>query len=113
MVNQIAISFAVGELIVSTFAIIGDLFKPKSFGGLLGAAPSVALATLALTINSKSTSFAAIEAHSMIGGPLDQFIRTNCIAKRLRRVKFIPAQKAAGVLRSSFPFPMRMSCVKC
>jgi len=32
---------------VSAFAVIGDLFKPKSFGGLFGAAPSVALATLA------------------------------------------------------------------
>jgi hypothetical protein len=93
MANQIAIRFAVGGLIVSTFAIIGDLFEPKRFGGLFGAAPSVALATLALTINSKSTSFAAIEAHSMIGGPLAKFICTNCIAKRFRRVKFIPAQR--------------------
>lgn len=85
MLSQIAIRFVVGGLIVSTFAIIGDLFQPKSFGGLFGAAPSVALATLALTIYSKGTSFAAIEAHSMIGGALALFICTNCISYVLMR----------------------------
>ena len=35
---------------MSLFAILGDPLKPKSFAGLFGAAPSVALATLGLTI---------------------------------------------------------------
>jgi hypothetical protein len=39
---QIFIRF--GGVVVSAFALIGDLLKPKSFGGLFGAAPSVALA---------------------------------------------------------------------
>ena len=35
---------------MSLFAILGDPLKPKSFAGLFDAAPSVALATLGLTI---------------------------------------------------------------
>jgi hypothetical protein len=45
-VSQIFIRFLVGGAVVSVFAVIGDLLKPKSFAGLFGAAPSVALATL-------------------------------------------------------------------
>jgi hypothetical protein len=40
--------FAAGGLIVSAFAVLGDVLRPKSFAGLFGAAPSVALATLSL-----------------------------------------------------------------
>ena len=53
------IRFIVGGLFVSAFAVLGDLLKPKSFAGLFGAAPSVALATLILTINSRGRDFAA------------------------------------------------------
>ena len=45
--SQILIRFIIGGMIVSAFAIIGDVLKPKTFAGLFGAAPSVALATLA------------------------------------------------------------------
>ena len=40
--------FILGGLIVSLFALIGDVLRPRSFAGLFGAAPLVALATLAL-----------------------------------------------------------------
>jgi hypothetical protein len=43
------IRFVIGGAIASLFAVLGDVFRPKSFGGLFGAAPSVALATLTLT----------------------------------------------------------------
>jgi len=65
---QFIFRFVVGGLIVSMFAVIGDLLKPKSFAGLFGAAPSVALATLGLTIHSEGKAFAALEARSMIVG---------------------------------------------
>ena len=38
--------FIGGGTIVSAFATLGIMLRPKSFAGLLGAAPSVALATL-------------------------------------------------------------------
>ena len=44
--SQILVRFLVGGAVVSAFAIIGDLLKPKSFAELFGDAPSVALATL-------------------------------------------------------------------
>ena len=42
------IRFLAGGLVVSLFAVAGDVLRPKSFAGLFGAAPSVALATLTL-----------------------------------------------------------------
>jgi hypothetical protein len=65
---QIAFRFIVGGFVVSLFAGIGDVLKPKSFAGLFGAAPSVALATLGLTVVTDGKAYAAIEARSMIIG---------------------------------------------
>jgi hypothetical protein len=50
---QIIVRFVVGGFVVSGFALIGDLLRPKSFAGLFGAAPSVALATMGLTVASE------------------------------------------------------------
>lgn len=65
---QLIFRFAVGGLIVSLFAAFGDVIKPKSFAGLFGAAPSVALATLGLTLFTEGKPYAAMEARSMIVG---------------------------------------------
>ena len=65
-VSELVLRFVIGGLAVSAFAVIGDLFKPKSFGGLFGAAPSVALATLALTIAKDGRTYAALETRSML-----------------------------------------------
>ena len=60
--------FLIGGLVVSAFATIGGLFKPTSFAGLFGAAPSVALATLALAISKDGKAFAGTECRSMMAG---------------------------------------------
>ena len=60
--------FLVGGIIVSVFAIIADVVRPKGFAGLFGAAPSVAMATLGLTVVSDGKLYAALEARSMIAG---------------------------------------------
>jgi Protein of unknown function (DUF3147) len=60
--------FLIGGLVVSAFATIGGLFKPTSFGGLFGAAPSVALATLALAISKNGHTYAGTECRSMMAG---------------------------------------------
>jgi hypothetical protein len=70
LLTQLIFRFAIGGLIVSLFAALGDVLKPKSFAGLFGAAPSVALATLVLTIAEDGKVYAAIEARSMIVGAL-------------------------------------------
>src|ERR1700692_2166810 len=48
--------------------MVGGLFKPTSFAGLFGAAPSFALATLALTISKNGRPYASTECRSMMAG---------------------------------------------
>jgi hypothetical protein len=59
----------------SAFSLLGDLLKPKSFAGLFGAAPSVALATLFLTAAKNSQEYASVEARSMILGTMETSFR--------------------------------------
>ncbi len=65
---ELFVRFILGGVIVSIFAATGDLFKPKSFAGLFGAAPSVALATLVLTVAKHGHDYAAVEGRSMMIG---------------------------------------------
>ena len=85
--SQILVRFLVGGAVVSMFAIIGDLLKPKSFAGLFGAAPSVALATLALTAATEGPSYASTEARSMMAGAVAFFAYSSCISYILMRYK--------------------------
>jgi uncharacterized membrane protein (GlpM family) len=71
------IRFVLGGLVVSLFATLGDILKPKSFAGLFGASPSVAFATLALTVISHNRSVASIESRSMIVGAVALLLYAN------------------------------------
>ena len=66
--SELVIRFCAGGTIVSVFALLSDLFKPKTFAGLFGAAPSVALASLALIVIKQSPETAALETRSMMVG---------------------------------------------
>jgi hypothetical protein len=68
MVVELLIRFLVGGLVVSAFAVICDMLRPKSFAGIFGAAPSVALATLGLTLVTKGPTEASIDGRSMMAG---------------------------------------------
>jgi uncharacterized membrane protein (GlpM family) len=83
--NDLVLRFVIGGLVVSLFALIGDLFKPKTFAGLFGAAPSVALATLALTIHKQGKIYAADETRSMIFGAAALFIYCCLVTWLLKR----------------------------
>ena len=65
-----AMRFLLGGIIVALFAALGDILRPKSFAGLFGAAPSVALATLGLTLSANGRVFAAVEVRSMVVGAI-------------------------------------------
>jgi hypothetical protein len=84
---QILFRFLIGGAAVSTFALIGDLLKPKSFAGLFGAAPSVALATLGLTVATEGSSYAAVEARSMMAGAIAFFIYASLVSWILMRYR--------------------------
>jgi hydrogenase-4 membrane subunit HyfE len=83
--TQMVIRFFVGGIVVSSFAIIGDILRPKSFAGLFGAAPSVALATLGLTVATEGRLYAAAEAHSMIAGAIAFFAYASLVSWILMR----------------------------
>jgi hypothetical protein len=86
--TEILVRFLVGGAVVSAFAAIGSLLKPKSFAGLFGAAPSVALATLSLTIAADGRAYAAAEARSMVAGAIAFFIYASCASRILMRYPF-------------------------
>lgn len=66
--TEYLLRFVAGGVIVSAVAIIGDMLRPRSFGGLLGAAPSVALATLGIAVVQHGPNYAAAESWTMIYG---------------------------------------------
>ena len=70
MLGEILIRMLVGGAMVSSFALLGDVIKPKRFAGLFGAAPSVALASLIFAAKTQGKIYAAIEARSMVAGAI-------------------------------------------
>jgi hypothetical protein len=85
--NDLLIRFLVGGAIVSLFAMLGDVLRPKSFAGLFAAAPSIALATVSLTIHKEGKAFAALEAKTMIFGALAFLLYAALASLILRRGK--------------------------
>jgi hypothetical protein len=85
--NQLLIRFLVGGVVVSLFSLTGEIFKPKSFAGLFGAAPSVALATLGLTVAVEGTTYAATEARSMIAGAIALFAYASAVSWIMMRYR--------------------------
>ena len=85
--TDLLLRFLFGGIIVSGFAALGDIFSPKSFAGLFGAAPSIALATLGLTIAHSGHLYAATEARSMIAGAAAFFLYGSAASWLLVRYK--------------------------
>ena len=79
---DLVVRFLIGGVVVSFFAMVGGAVKPKSFAGLFAAAPSVALATISLTVLRKGTEYAAVEAQSMILGAA-AFLIYACLVSRV------------------------------
>jgi hypothetical protein len=96
--GEILLRFAIGGVVVSLFAMLGDVFRPKSFAGLFGAAPSIALATLGLTIADKGKAYAGVEARSMILGALAFCIYAVVVSSVLRRGRFSALKTTVGLL---------------
>lgn len=85
---ELLFRFLVGGVFVSLFAALSDLFKPQSFAGLFGAAPSIGLATLGLVIFREGRVYAAMEAHSMAPGAIAFFLYAACASWLMMRRHF-------------------------
>jgi hypothetical protein len=79
--------FLIGGIVVSAFATVGGLFKPISFAGLFGAAPSVALATLALAISKDGKAYAGAECRSMMAGAAGLCLYSILVSRLLGRFR--------------------------
>ncbi|WP_375161476.1 DUF3147 family protein [Bradyrhizobium sp. RDT46] len=95
--TEYLVRFIAGGLIVSAFAILGDMLRPKTFAGLLGAAPSVALATLSIAIVQHGPQYAAAESWTMIYGALALACYSLAVCHLLMRFRLaaLPATIAA------------------
>jgi uncharacterized membrane protein (GlpM family) len=79
--------FLIGGAVVIVFAIIGDIFKPKSLGGIFAAAPTIALASISLTAHQHGTAYVSLEARSMIAGALAFFVYACAVSFILMRYR--------------------------
>lgn len=97
---EYVLRFVIGGLVVSCFAILGDMLRPKSFAGLLGAAPSVALATLGITLVSQDAHIAAVQARSMMLGSIALALYSILVCHLLvrTRLRALPATLTAFLL---------------
>jgi hypothetical protein len=85
--GEFVLRFLIGGVVISAFALLGDVLRPKSFAGLFGAAPSIALATVGMTIAHEGKGYVAIEARSMVLGAVAFCIYAWVVSRVLMRYK--------------------------
>jgi hypothetical protein len=90
--------FLLGGAIVSLFAFLGDVVRPKRFAGIFGGAPSVALATLALTAYKSGALTASVEARSMILSSVGFVVYVYVALRLLATARWPPLLVALGGL---------------
>jgi hypothetical protein len=89
-----AIQALAGGTLVVAFALLGEVVNPKRLAGLFSAAPSIALAGLAVTVVASGSEQATHAAWTMILGAAGFVGFTVSVAVLIRRV---PAVAASAV----------------
>src|SRR5258708_35113202 len=84
---EILLRFLIGGAVISAFALLGEVLRPKSFAGLFGAAPSIALATVGMTIAQHGKDYAAIEARSVVLGAIAFCVYADLVSQALVRYR--------------------------
>ena len=95
MISELLYRFLVGGVVVSVFAVIGEVFEPKRFAGIFGAAPSVAIATLGLTFLQHGGPTVATEGWWMVIGGVAMLVYA-AVSAWLAKHERIPVWLAAG-----------------
>ena len=83
MTTEIVFRFLIGGIVVSVFALLGDIFRPKRFAGLFGAAPSVGL-----TFAQQGAAYVSLEARSMLAGAVALLVYSACASWLLMRAQW-------------------------
>ena len=81
------VRFLVGGVMVSAFSMLGDILRPKSFAGLFGAAPSVALATLGIAVYEHGANYAAQQSWAMTAGAIALAVYSVVVCQLLIRAR--------------------------
>ena len=68
--GDILLRSLIGGVVVSAFAVLGDMIKPNSLGGTTAAAPAIALASMGLMLHQQGKAYTALEARSMVAGAI-------------------------------------------
>lgn len=95
---ELLLRFIIGGLVVSFFSLIGDIFKPKSFAGLFAAAPTIALASLGLTLRKHGNIYVAVETRSMVAGAAAFFVYASACSYALMRGRWKALPVCAALL---------------
>jgi uncharacterized membrane protein (GlpM family) len=85
--TEYVVRFLVGGVVVSAFAMLADILRPKSFAGLFGAAPSVALATLGIAVYRDGAGYAAQQTWTMTTGALALAVYSVVVCQFLIRTR--------------------------
>jgi hypothetical protein len=85
--GDLLLRFVIGGVVVSLFAVVGDLVKPESLGGVFAAAPTISLATLVLTMRKEGAGYVAMEGRSMVAGAIAFFVYACVVSFVLMRWK--------------------------
>jgi hypothetical protein len=92
------VRFLLGGIVVSAFAVLGDVLRPKSFAGLFGAAPSLALATLSLALWKEGGAYVSIEGRSMILGAVALAVYSVAVCQLLMRARWSALAAATSAI---------------
>lgn len=85
--SEYVLRFLIGGAVVSVFSVLAEMVRPKSFAGLFSAAPSIALATIGITIARHGLSYAALESRSMVLGAAGFLVYASACSWVLMRKK--------------------------
>ncbi|MCC8954895.1 DUF3147 family protein [Bradyrhizobium sp. Pear77] len=91
--TEYVVRFLLGGAVISAFAMLGDALRPKSFAGLFGAAPSVALATLGIAVVQHGADYAGLQSRAMIAGAIALAVYSFVVCQLLIRtgLRAVPA----------------------
>jgi uncharacterized membrane protein (GlpM family) len=92
--TEYVLRFIAGGFVVSAFAMLGDVLRPKTFAGLFGAAPSVALATLGIAVYQHGADYAALQSLAMMAGAIALAVYSVVVCQLLVRVRLRAAPAA-------------------
>jgi Protein of unknown function (DUF3147) len=109
--TEYVLRFLIGGLAVTAFAILGDMLRPKSFAGLFGAAPSVALATLGIALVQHDAHYTAVQARAMIWGAVALGAYSIAVCQLLMRFRWnaLPATLLALVVWLAVAFSLHFA----